>query len=71
MTCGKPPVAGSRRISLPSYLNLEGGGRMALSISPKEQGNLLVVTAFFTPATSSSPAGLDSIVLINSTADTK
>lgn len=48
----------------PSYLNLEAGGHMALSISPPEQGNGLVVTAFFTAN------GLDSIVLINSTPET-
>lgn len=43
---------------------------MAFSISPQEQGNGLVVTAFFTPTSSSFPLGLDSIVLINPTADT-
>lgn len=54
-----------------NYLDLESsGGHMALSLSPPEQGNGLVVTAFFTPATSSNPSGLDSIVLINSTPET-
>lgn len=54
----------------PNYLNLEsGGGHMAYTISPAEYGNGLVVTAFFTSATSSAPA-LDSIVLINSTSET-
>ena len=46
-----------------SYLGLQNGGHMAASISPREAGNGLVVTAFFT-------SSADSIVLINSTQDT-
>jgi hypothetical protein len=46
-----------------NYLGLENGGHMAASVSPPEQGNGLVVTAFFT-------SNLDSIVLVNSTPDT-
>jgi glycosyl hydrolase family 39 (putative alpha-L-iduronidase) len=54
-----------------NYLDLEGGGgHMAYSISPPEQGNGLVATAFFTPPTSANPLGVDSIVLVNSTAET-
>src|SRR6201998_1972450 len=45
------------------YLGLQDGGRMAASISPKEAGKGLVVTAFFTST-------LESIVLINSTSET-
>jgi hypothetical protein len=46
-----------------NYLGLENGGYMAASIAPPEQGNGLVVTAFFT-------SNLDSIVLVNSTPET-
>jgi hypothetical protein len=45
-------VAGS------AYLDLEGGGYMAKSISPATMGNGLVVTAFYTP-------NLDAVVIIN------
>ena len=46
-----------------NYLGLENGGHMAYTISPAEQGNGLVATAFFT-------SNLDAIVLINSTPET-